>query len=741
MSRLTDLLAQLAESNPALAEDLRRETLALNRRRPFGLNFERHIPESVQLPNRRVRQGDKVVLRPGVKPTRDLSGQTWIVTGFEGSGKKRKAKLVVRGDLDSPDEAATRLVTDLVVVAEFRDPVYPGLRSTGSVTQGAGKHYHVVVNGENFHVLDALSFAFREAVDCIYIDPPYNTREKQWKYNNDYVDSDDLYRHSKWLAMMERRLVLAKALLRPDDSALIVTIDEKEHLRLGLLLEQTFPEASIQMVTSVISAKGAIRRGQFSRVEEHIFYVLFGEARIRPWVQNMLDIGRESEADPVLEDDAENAADNAVADEMSMSKPDGETAQPIEWLGLRRREPSGVRGARKNQFFPIFVDATTGVIHSVGDAVQDGIDRETVKVPKGTVAVWPLKPDGDEMLWGLTPDAVRKNLAGGYVRVNNWKPATGKGTIQYLPSGTIKKIRNGEIVVTDRRKDGSVEGTLATELDSTTPPKRVWHMRSHNAETGGTNILSALIPGRRFDYPKSLYAVEDTLRFVVGDKPDALVLDFFAGSGTTAHAVMRLNKQDGGCRRSIMVTNNEVSATEAATLGDAGFGPGDAEWENLGVCEFITKPRILASITGRTHEGQPVKGKYSFTDIFPRADGFEENAEFFDLSYEDPERVSHGLGFEAIAPLLWMRAGSEGERIESASDTYSVTGTYAILFAVDSAAAFVSAVRGADTLRVAYIVTDDESQFRVIAAQLPSAIETVRLYAAYLDNAKMISRG
>lgn len=88
-----------------------------------------------------------------------------------------------------------------------------------------------------------------------------------------------------------------------------------------------------------------------------------------------------------------------------------------------------------------------------------------------------------------------------------------------------------------------------------------------------------------------------------------------------------------------------------------------------------------------------------------------------------------------------MRAGSEGERIESASDTYSVTGTYAILFAVDSAAAFVSAVREADTLRVAYIVTDDESQFRVIAAQLPSAIETVRLYAAYLDNAKMISRG
>ncbi len=92
-------------------------------------------------------------------------------------------------------------------------------------------------------------FTHAGKVDCIYIDPPYNSGARDWKYNNDYVDDTDAYRHSKWLAFMERRLKLAKELLNPDDSVLIVTIDEKEYLRLGLLLEQTFPAARIQMVT------------------------------------------------------------------------------------------------------------------------------------------------------------------------------------------------------------------------------------------------------------------------------------------------------------------------------------------------------------------------------------------------------------------------------------------------------------------------------------------------------------
>ena len=129
-------------------------------------------------------------------------------------------------------------------------------------------------------MLKTLTFTHRGKVDAIYIDPPYNTGAKDWKYNNDYVEGDDLYRHSKWLAMMERRLLLAKELLNPADSVLIVTIDEKEYLRLGLLLEQIFTDARIQMVSITINPKGTSRPRQFSRVDEFMFFVLFGSAGV-----------------------------------------------------------------------------------------------------------------------------------------------------------------------------------------------------------------------------------------------------------------------------------------------------------------------------------------------------------------------------------------------------------------------------------------------------------------------------
>jgi adenine-specific DNA-methyltransferase len=114
------------------------------------------------------------------------------------------------------------------------------------------------------------------------------------------------------------------------------------------------------------------------------------------------------------------------------------------------------------------------------------------------------------------------------------------------------------------------------------------------------------------------------------------------------------------------------------------------------------------------------------------ADGFAENAEFFDLTYEDPERIRHDLAFAAIAPLLWMRAGSEGPRIEAPNDAFAITKTYAVLFNLDAAAEFVQAVADAEYLRVAYIVTDDEKQYQIVADALPQRVQTVRLYEAYL---------
>ena len=131
----------------------------------------------------------------------------------------------------------------------------------------------------------------------------------------------------------------------------------------------------------------------------------------------------------------------------------------------------------------------------------------------------------------------------------------------------------------------------------------------------------------------------------VKNKSNAVVLDFFGGSGTTTHAVARLNRQDGGRRQSIVVTNNEVAASEVEELRANGLRPGDPKWEGLGIFENITRPRITSAITGRTPDGKSIRGGYKFADEFPMAEGFDDNVEFFELIYLDPEDVELAVAF------------------------------------------------------------------------------------------------
>jgi len=702
MSRLTDLISKAKAIDPQLGTDMEREFRALSSRLPFGLNFERHKPEAVELPKRSVRRGDKVRVLPPRGSTTKGDQRLWQVKAI--CKGKKKADLELTASEET--EAQTVDLDDLVVIAEFGDTIYPGLVPTGKVSRGEHKPWHTVINGENYHVLKTLTWTHRGKVDAIYIDPPYNTGAKDWKYNNDYVEGEDLYRHSKWLAMMERRLLVAKELLNPADSVLIVSIDEKEYLRLGLLLEQVFPEAKIEMVTSVISAKGVARFGDFSRVEEFIYFVRFGTSSVYLGEENMLDDSRSASS---------------------------QIGKKMQWLGLRRREPTAKRGARPNQFYPIFVNATTGYIDSIGDPINDDIDRRKIEPPKDTYAVWPLRPNGDEGLWGITPGTAKSYHKDGFIRSRNHKPKKKQSSINYLPTGTVKAVKDGQIEVVGRDPDGAVQGVYSERKGVI--PKRVWNKASHNAENGGSLVLSKLIPERRFPFPKSLYAVEDALRFFVINKPEAVVLDFFSGSGTSAHAVMRLNKQDGGKRQCISVTNNEVGADEQKALRGQDLRPGDPAWEEIGICDYITKPRVEAAITGKTPEGKPIKGDYKFTDDFPMADGFEENAEFFTLTYETPLAVSYQTAFARIAPLLWLRAGSVGPRIDRLpAEGWDVADAYGFLVELDRASAFLKAVLKAEALHIAYIVTDDERRFQALARRLPEGVEAIRLYESYLTN-------
>ncbi|MBM6779790.1 site-specific DNA-methyltransferase [Collinsella tanakaei] len=697
VQRLVDKALKLGDAE--LAADIR----AFAKQREFGLVFEHNRPERMRLYGKPVSVGDIVqVMAPRGEGETDENNACWKVEEMvDGTARL--------GGVEASCETREAEIEDLVAVAEYDEPIYAGLRETGRIERGGNKPYQIVINGENYHVLETLLFCCAGRVDCIYIDPPYNTRDNDWKYNNDYVNSGDQYQHSKWLAMMERRLKLAKQLLNPKDSVLIVTIDEKEYLRLGMLLEQVFTGAKCQMISSLINPSGTARGNEFYRTDEYIYVVRFGAAHPEP-----LQLGSEW----------------ITAKKKS-------TKQKLQWRTLRRRGSHDLRTEREHSFFPMYLSADGTKIVGPGEEVPLSQSRDEITPPEGQIIVWPLKPDGTEGRWQVGPNTIRKLMAKGYIKIgdsNKWGPV-----LSYLAAGEQKKVESGLYQIVGHAEDGSII-TDDTDEDKSFIPGTQWRISSHNAREYGSSLVGALLPKRVFPYPKSLYAVEDSIRFFVASKPDALIVDFFAGSGTTAHAVMRLNHQDGGRRRCICVTNNEISAEEEKRLTKEGRRHGDPEWERLGICEYVTKPRIKAAITGLTPDDEPIKGDYKFVDEFPMADGLEENAVFYDLTYENPRLIEFGESFEAIAPLLWLRAGARGRCVEHECKGFKVSDCYAVLFTYAYANEFVEEVTSNPNIKCAYVVTDDEGRFANVAAQLPGR-DVVRLYESYLQSFKIAAEG
>ncbi|MBR4649319.1 MAG: hypothetical protein IKO67_04120, partial [Bacteroidaceae bacterium] len=299
-----------------------------------------------------------------------------------------------------------------------------------------------------------------------------------------------------------------------------------------------------------------------------------------------------------------------------------------------------------------------------------------------------------------------------------------------------RKVETGVFQILGNREDGSIITDKAENEQ-----KRVcgtqWRITSHNAGTYGTALLLKVLGQKRFDFPKSLYAVHDTIRFFVANKPNALIVDFFAGSGTTLHAVNLLNKEDGGNRRCIMVTNNEVSEAEAKTLRKKGLKSGDKEWEALGIAQYVTWPRTTCSIKGRDIKGAPLKGNYIGSDI-PMADGFKANANFFKLGFLDKTNVSLGRQFKELLPLLWMKAGARGECPSLTSDKLSdmlicEKNHFAVLIDEKCFASFVEQVSDNDAIDMVYLVVDSDSMYREMARYFGNR-QTCQLYRDYLDN-------
>lgn len=656
MADETNVLDQLIGriQDESLRTRLANEVELLRGSRRFGLVFDRHLPESVRLSDYPIRKGIRVALRD------ESIADTWTVERFT---DRTREVAVLSGD------GGERLASDLIVVREFGEPIYPGLHSVERIQNGSTDDpWHVVINGENFHALQALRSTHREKVDLIYIDPPYNTGGGDWIYNDRYVDAADRAKSSKWLSFMERRLAIARDLLKPT-GVVIVAIGDDEHHRLRMLLDQVFGDQNFVANITWQGGGSSLSRFHAGGIDYMLIYCremsVLTEGGVR-WrvekegLQDVLDAAADA---------WEQSGHNSTAASKSLSA----------WWNRN-----------KSNYDP-----------GLGDNVKIDEDGTAVKV-------------GD-----LGNSLLRPNL-----RYPITDPATG---IVYEPPNngwSFKRETMDEMIAAGRILFG---GRPRWKV-----PLHEMSMRSvvptfYRDRRAASQHLAKVLGTRDFPYPKDVEVIARWLSIATMSAPDAVILDFFGGTGTTVEAVMRLNAQDGGQRQAILVTNNEVGAPAAKALRKAGLHPGDEAWEARGVFESVCRPRISTVVTGARPDGSV----YS--------DGIAANVEMFDLTYLDPSSVRRGHEFTAVAPLFWLEGGARGARIEDLPDEgWALTDAYGVLFDIDALTGFVSAVATAAIENrapaVVFVITDSEAEYQQAVERLPVGIDTAQLYEDYLSN-------
>ncbi|HBP1729214.1 site-specific DNA-methyltransferase [Pseudomonas aeruginosa] len=677
MSAIHDLIAQV--SDPRLRERLTAEWANASKDKKFGLVFEDHLPELLPLFRASPRKGDLVCRRAGglkdvwqVKQVRD--GQAICVKPSNDEHPSESTRAAA--------EPVQFLVDELLVVREFGEPIFPALVPIDAVANGpADAPWHTLIEADNYHALQLLDYLYAGQVDCIYIDPPYNTGARDWKYNNDYVDGNDGWRHSKWLAFMEKRLRLAKRLLKPNTGVLIVTIDEHEVHHLGMLLEQEFPEAYRQLVTIVINPKG-VTQGRFSRVEEYALFCFGKQAFV-----------------------------NSLGDDLLSPILPNASVVP-RWKGLLRSGTNARRQDRHKMFFPVLIDKERHAIVGAGDFLPLDKTPDLDAEIDGYAAAWPIRMDGSFGNWGVGPETLRALIKKGYVSLGGFDPTRKTWGISYLSRKLQLQIESGAIRIVEFDKTRNVVCVeYAEERDRQV--KTLWHRSTHDAGAYGADLLKAILgEGRKFSFPKSLYATRDAVAACVRDRPNALVVDFFAGSGTTLNAVNLLNAVDGGQRRCILVTNNEVSAEESASLSARGLQPGDAEWEAQGICRSVTWPRSKFTILGQRDNGSVLEGEY----LTGRTVGREKARSFTQIGFVDPAQLDTPAKKKQVVALIdgLPQTLVKDPCLFIVSEDHKAS----VLFDPSAAEDWLDALDGQEHITDFYIVTPIKKVFEGLKAQV-----------------------
>lgn len=388
------------------------------------------------------------------------------------------------------------------------------------------KPTNILIEGDNYHALSVLNYTHQGKIDLIYIDPPYNTGNRTWKYNNDYIEREDVYKHSKWLTFISKRLRLAKNLLK-DEGIIIVTIDDYEVFQLGMLMDEIFGEESRLGIITVLNKKSGRTTDKFFATC-HEYYFVYAKNPLLAKINNFK-----------LNEDQKR--EYRYKDDISQYK----------WRDFLRTGGFSTPKERPNSFYPIYFNEATNNI--------------SIKPTKNSIKILPLDSKGNERVWRQT-----------------------KPSLEIL-------IQRGDIKI-EKNRLGKYSARIKDRIKEGIKPKTVWDNPRYDAATHGTKLLEKILgEAKVFDFPKSLYAVVDALKITSPNKKDAIIVDFFAGSGTTGHAVLELNKEDGGNRQFILCTNNELNGLEKE-LKEQGMSV--KEIQEYGICKGVTYPRIEKVING-----------------------------------------------------------------------------------------------------------------------------------------------
>jgi len=405
--------------------------------------------------------------------------------------------------------------------------------------------FNFLLEGDNLHSLYLLEKTHKNKIDVIYIDPPYNTGNNDFTYGDEILSRDDEFKHSKWLSFMEKRLNIAKKLLN-DTGVIFVSIDDNEMFGLKLLMDDIFGESNYQAtITYVRKTSGKQDSTNFAKSTEYILVY----SKTDKWICNKLE------------------ADERVTDRYNKKDSNGKAYREVD---LRKTGTGDSREDRPAMFYPFYYNELTK------DFIVSNIEKNEYK-ENGYIEILPIKSDGSEGRWRWGYETAQKNL-------NILIP-------KIMPKyKNEKKYTVYEMDYIDKKED------VRTVKEHTS-----WDRKEFNSDNAITDFTKLGFSNKDFSFPKSVELIKHIIRLSTNE--NSLILDFFAGSGTTGQAVEEYNKEFGGNRHFILCTNNENN-----------------------ICEKITYNRLLKTHKGITNDRQiDFNLKYYKTSYIPRMNNDESN--------------------------------------------------------------------------------------------------------------------